>query len=305
MTTTTIESIKPIEAIDFHQHPPMSLSHLRARHRWILPVATTAFLLLAVGATLNLLPWDRPITNMAVDARTAWLTGIFRKISFLWLHQDRVPCRRPRSGGGVEAVSASRVGHRGHRLARPLAEWALKELVESRAPDRRPPRGRGRGHRFRVAIRSRRPRAGACCRSSPRCTRSAASVWWSIAIAAWTLAVLVAARGRARGPLAVRRRRPACCLRSSGWPARSGSSRRRTALGRAQGPRPGGAQGPKLSRCSRKSFCESNDADENGRSSSPRGSRGTAACSSRRAPATAPRGTARRPATRSADDSRS
>ena len=208
MTTTTIESIKPIEAIDFHQHPPMSLSHLRARHRWILPVATTAFLLLRVGATLNLLPWDRPITNMAVDERTAWLTGIFRKVSFLGstkivflvaaLAAAAAWKRCPRLAMAIVVIA----------LARPLIEWALKELVGSRPARPATASWTAPAIRSRAAIRSRRPRAGACSRSSPRSTRTRRVIWWTFAIC-----VLDAGRARrdqpgvARRSLDLRRRR--------------------------------------------------------------------------------------------------
>jgi hypothetical protein len=69
--------------IDFHQHPPMTMRRLHARHGWILPLAATLFVLLAIGAYFNALPWDEPLRNAAIDARTSWLVTLARRVSFL------------------------------------------------------------------------------------------------------------------------------------------------------------------------------------------------------------------------------
>jgi hypothetical protein len=45
---------------DLHQHPPMTLGRLHARHAWILPVVAVLFVLLALGAAFDALPWDKP-----------------------------------------------------------------------------------------------------------------------------------------------------------------------------------------------------------------------------------------------------
>src|SRR6478672_5080497 len=67
---------------DLHRHPPMTLARLRARHAWILPVAAVAFVLLAIGAYFDRLPWDEPIFNWVVDVRSAWLVTLARRVSF-------------------------------------------------------------------------------------------------------------------------------------------------------------------------------------------------------------------------------
>lgn len=38
--------------------PPVTLAHLHARHRWIMPLTAAVFLLLAVGAANEWLPSD-------------------------------------------------------------------------------------------------------------------------------------------------------------------------------------------------------------------------------------------------------
>jgi hypothetical protein len=69
--------------IDLHQHPPMTLRRLRARYGWILPLTAVLFVLLAVGARFDTLPWDAPIFDAVVDARTPWLVSLARRVSFL------------------------------------------------------------------------------------------------------------------------------------------------------------------------------------------------------------------------------
>ena len=61
----------------------MTLGRVTARHRWLLPTALVLFVVLTAGAIFNTLPWDEPITRWMVDARTPWLDGIVRRVSFL------------------------------------------------------------------------------------------------------------------------------------------------------------------------------------------------------------------------------
>ena len=48
-----------------------------------MPLTATMFVLLAIGAACELLPWDRPITRAVVAARTAWIDGLARRVSLL------------------------------------------------------------------------------------------------------------------------------------------------------------------------------------------------------------------------------
>ena len=67
---------------DLHQHPPMTMARVHARQAWILPVTAVLFILLAVLAALDALPWDKPIYEAIIDARTPLLDDIARRISF-------------------------------------------------------------------------------------------------------------------------------------------------------------------------------------------------------------------------------
>lgn len=179
------------ELVDLHLHPPMTLARVTQRHRWLLPAAAGAFLLLALGALLGALPWDRPITELAVDARRPWLDDIVRRIS--WLGSTKVVLT---VAGVLALVAAKRCPRLAVAivviaLARPLAEFALKELV---ARDR--PAGdrmvAGTGYSFP----SGHPLATAASWGLlppvlALYTRRRA-LWWVTTVGVWTLAVLVA-----------------------------------------------------------------------------------------------------------------
>jgi membrane-associated phospholipid phosphatase len=61
--------------------PPFSMLHLHAHVPWIIPAAGVAFVVLAVLARLDALPWDRPITDWFVSQRTPRLDDIVRSIT--------------------------------------------------------------------------------------------------------------------------------------------------------------------------------------------------------------------------------
>src|SRR5688572_19879486 len=120
--------------MDLHIEPPMTMARVTARFRWVLPAAATVFALLAAGALLNVLPWDRPLTAWVVDSRTPWLDAIVRRVSFLGSTKVVL---------AVAALAALAAARRCPRLAiaivvialaRPATEWCLKELVSRPRP---------------------------------------------------------------------------------------------------------------------------------------------------------------------------
>lgn len=122
-----------------HHHPPLTPAGVLLRGRWAAPLVASAFLALAVlaafdsGATLR--PVDEPVSRALNDLREPWLDAVVKTISAL---------------GGVTVVIAVAglllllVWHQCRPLAwtllaataaRPLLEWALKELVDRQRPD--------------------------------------------------------------------------------------------------------------------------------------------------------------------------
>lgn len=156
----------------------------------MIPAALVVFLALAAGALFNLLVWDKPLTAWVVDLRTPWLDGIVRRISFLGSTRVVLVV------AGLTALAAAR---RCPRLAlaivviavaRPLAEWGLKELIS---------RPRPAGHRLvngtGYSFPSGHPLAAAASWCLIPLVLSLYTkrrvIWWSVAIATWTLVVLV------------------------------------------------------------------------------------------------------------------
>ncbi len=179
--------------MDLHVDPPLTLSRLTERHRWILPAAVLVFLALGVGAVFNTLPWDEVITRWIVeDLRTPWVDAIVRRVSFL----GSTPVVLT-----VAGVAAALAARRCPRLAvaivviavaRPLLEFTLKELVARPRPagDRMVD---GTGYSFP----SGHPLAtmaswGLLPLVLSLYTRRRA-LWWALTISVWSLVVLVAA----------------------------------------------------------------------------------------------------------------
>jgi membrane-associated phospholipid phosphatase len=178
-------------AANFHVDAPMTLMQVQARHRWLLPVVGAVFLALAIGAWADALPWDRPITSAAVDARGPELDQLFRRVSSLG--STRVVL-------AVSAVAALVARRRCPQLAvaivvialaRPLAEWGMKELVSRDRPagDRLVP-GNGpsfpSGHPLATAASW-----GILPLVVALYTRRRL-VWWTVAVGAWLVAAAVA-----------------------------------------------------------------------------------------------------------------
>ncbi len=179
--------------MELHVDPPVTLSKLSARHRWILPTALLLFLALAVGAVFNTLPWDEAITRWVVeDLRTPWLDAVVLRLSFLGSTKVVLAVaaaaallawrRCPRLAVAIVVIA----------LARPLAEFALKELISRDRPagDRLVD---GTGYSF--------PSGHPLATAASWCllplvlslyTRRRV-LWWAVTIGVWSLVVLVAA----------------------------------------------------------------------------------------------------------------
>jgi undecaprenyl-diphosphatase len=170
----------------------MSMSRVHAGQRWILPAAAVSFVALAVGALAGWLVWDEPITRWVVDARTSGWDALFRRLSFLGSTKvvltvsvvaAAVAWRRcPRLAVAILVVA----------LARPLAEFAIKELISRDRPvgDRMV---NGEGYSFP----SGHPLATAASWGMLPLVVALYTrrrwLWWAVAAAVWVLAVLVAA----------------------------------------------------------------------------------------------------------------
>jgi len=181
------------EKRDLHAAPPLTMRELQSRARWIVPAAAGTFLVLAVLAAVNALPWDRPITQWIADHRTAGLNNFWRSVTQL-------------GGDQVAYVVAACCAALAWPRCRPLAiaivtlaltrsilVFSLKEIV---ARDRPPaalaithPGGYSfpSGHPFAVAaswgfiplviaLYTRRP-----------------WVWWTSVVVVWSLVIMIAA----------------------------------------------------------------------------------------------------------------
>ena len=169
----------------------MTMARASVRWRWILPTAAVVFGVLALGAMAGWLVWDEPITRWVIDARSPGLDALFRRVSFLG--STRVVL-------SVSAVAAVVAWRRCPRLAiaivvialaRPLAEWILKELVSRDRPiGDRMVRGEGfsfpSGHPLATAASWGVLPLVAALYTKRRL------LWWAVAVGVWTMAVLVA-----------------------------------------------------------------------------------------------------------------
>jgi len=62
-----------------HQHRPVTLPVAKTGGGWLLAAAAICFAVLAVGASVDALPWDGPISRAVIDARTPlWNTVALR-----------------------------------------------------------------------------------------------------------------------------------------------------------------------------------------------------------------------------------
>lgn len=178
--------------MSLHTQPPFTLGRVHARFGWLLPLAAGLFALLGLGAAIEALPWDEPITDAAIEARSPWRDDAAMSVSRL----GSTPVVL-----AVSAVAAALAWPRCRPLAiaivvfavaRPLVEFTFKELVGRERPngDRLVP-GRGpsfpSGHPFATATSW-----GFLPLVLALYTRRRV-LWWAATVAVWALALLVAA----------------------------------------------------------------------------------------------------------------
>ena len=141
---------------DLHVHPPMNFGRVHERFGWLLPAAAVLFVVLALGAAVEALPWDQPITDAVVDARSAWSDDLARAISRFGSTPVVLSVAAVAAGFAWRRCRSLAVAILVLALARPLVEFAVKELVGRERPDGyRLVRGRGpsfpSGHPFATA----------------------------------------------------------------------------------------------------------------------------------------------------------
>lgn len=174
-----------------HVHPPMTFAAVRSKVPWLLPAAIVTFGLLAVGAVLDLLVWDQPITDFLVRNRTADANAVIMKISMLGSNKVvfvvaglaalAAAKRCPRLALAIVVIA----------LARPGFEFVLKLLINRDRPagDRLV---RGVGYSF--------PSGHPLATASTWCLlplvvglyTKRRVIWWATAVGAWTLVIAVA-----------------------------------------------------------------------------------------------------------------
>ena len=177
---------------DLHLRPPITLAEIHRRWGWLLPSVTVLFVLLAIGAATNRLPWDETVNDWVLDNRSGWRDTIALRVS--WFGSTFVVLTVSTIAAGLAArrCPSLAVAILVLALARPVSEFLLKELVDRPRPvDGRLVRGRGpsfpSGHPYAAAASW-----GVVPLVIALYTRRVSVWWWSMA-AVWTLAVLVAA----------------------------------------------------------------------------------------------------------------
>jgi undecaprenyl-diphosphatase len=190
MTTTHLErpSLDPRP----DHRSPYTLGQFHERFPWVLPLGVVVVSLLGIGAALELLVWDEPITNFLVSHRTGALDRVALRIS--WFGSTKVVL----VVAGLAALASWRKCPRLAlaivviALARPLVEHGLKELVDRPRPqgDQLVP---GRGPSFPSGHPLATAASWGLLPLVVGLHTARRSLWWATAIAVWTLAVLVAA----------------------------------------------------------------------------------------------------------------
>ncbi len=191
MATATTTTVGLDRTPDRDHRSPYSMGEFHARFPWVLPVGAMVVAVLAVGAALDWLVWDQPITDWLVTHRTEALNGVVKRIS--WFGSTKVVLvvaglaalaawrRCPRLALAIVVIA----------LARPLIEHVLKELVDRPRPqgDQLVP---GRGPSFP----SGHPLATAASWGLVPLVVGLYTakrwIWWIAAGFAWSLAVVVA-----------------------------------------------------------------------------------------------------------------
>jgi membrane-associated phospholipid phosphatase len=176
--------------VGLHLHPPMTIERVHAAHRWILPAAAVLVVGLAIGAYAGWLFWDAPITNWLVDVRTEPLNTFFLRVSFAGSTPVVVVVSVVAAGLSWPRCRPLAIAILVLALARPLTEWGVKELVRRDRPvGHRLVAGRGysfpSGHPLATAASWGMLPLVAALYTNRRL------LWWCVAVAVWTLVVLV------------------------------------------------------------------------------------------------------------------
>lgn len=172
--------------------PPATLGHLHAHHSWVVPLAVATFLVLALGAAFDWLPWDEPLLRAAVRARQPWSDDVAMRVSSLGsthivlivaaLAAVTAWFRSPPLAKAIVVIA----------LARPLVEFTVKELVGRERPV---------GDRLVDGTGPSFPSGHPMATAASWCliplvvelyTRRKA-IWWAAVSVVWTLALAVAA----------------------------------------------------------------------------------------------------------------
>jgi undecaprenyl-diphosphatase len=168
----------------------MTLGRVHDRIGWLVPVLAVVFCLLAVGAALDSLPWDRPITDAAVDARTSGRDDLALAVSRLGSTPVVLSAAALASASAWPRCRRLAIAIVVLALARPLLEFGLKELIgRDRPTGDRLVAGRGpsfpSGHPFAAAASwGFVPLVVALYTGRRR-------LWWAAAVGAWGLVVLI------------------------------------------------------------------------------------------------------------------
>jgi membrane-associated phospholipid phosphatase len=171
---------------------PMTVGRLHAARPWVLPLLVAAFIAMAVLAAVDALPWDRAITHAVIRSRTPFRDDLARKISLLGSTKIVLAVSAALALSAVRRSPRLAVAIIIIAIARPLSEFALKELVgRDRPVGNQLVNGRGpsfpSGHPYAAAASW-----GLIPLVVVLYTRKPA-IWWTSTIIVWTIVILVAA----------------------------------------------------------------------------------------------------------------
>jgi len=177
---------------DLHRHPPITLGQVQARFGWLLPTVAALFVLLALGAAFDAVPWDGWITDTAIAARSSSRDDVALIVSRLGSTPVVITVAALTAAAAWPRCRSLALAIVVLALARPLVEFGLKELVGRDRPEgHRLVDGQGpsfpSGHPFATAASWGFVPLVVALYTGRR------ALWWAAAVGAWTLAVAVAA----------------------------------------------------------------------------------------------------------------
>jgi membrane-associated phospholipid phosphatase len=164
---------------------------LHGQFPWIIPVAGALFLVLAVLARLDALPWDRPVTEWFVDQRTPRLDDVARSITQFGADTTAWP---------VVALCALVAWPRCRPLALAIVVIALSrpvivDVAKSLVGRSRPPARLAISHPGGLSFPSGHPFAVAASFGFIPLVLALYTtrrwIWWTTVCAAWSLVLIV------------------------------------------------------------------------------------------------------------------